>query len=245
MQHSHLITNNSKIVVEKNFHQLRIYHRIPFHAEIPKVLAKVFNDPDTAIASGKIIKDGDKTTLAKIKHGNIELVIKRYNILSTRHAVLRSFRRSRAHRCWVYAHLLREFGLDTPEPVAMIEQRQGSIRNQAYYVSRYRKGELGRDIILKSTPQQLKQCIQALVNDLHQLHDRKITHGDLKDTNWLWDQNQNKWIWLDLDATRQHSWLRPFTVTWHRDMCRLLRNWEDHPDILEYAKQEIPWAVNL
>jgi hypothetical protein len=67
-----------------------------------------------------------------------------------------------------------------------------------------------------------------------------ITHGDLKATNWLW--HENKWIWLDLDATRQHRYRRSFIVAWHRDMRRLLKNWHNHPHILKHAKLLVPWV---
>jgi hypothetical protein len=238
MRRKHLSTNKSTIIVERNWNVLRIYHH-PYHPDLPELLASIFADPDTAIANAELIKDSDKTTLAKITQGDVELVIKRYNIISFWHAITRGLRVSRAHRCWVYAHLFKEIGLDTPEPIAMIEQRQGPIRRRAYYIMRYRSGLLGRTAMLEANPQQLEQYLQALVNDLQQLYKRMITHGDLKATNWLWHEKQ--WIWLDLDATRQHRYHRSFTIAWHRDIRRLLKNWHDHPHILQQAKLLVPW----
>jgi len=242
MQRKHLSTNNSTIIVEKNWGVLRIYHRHPYHPEIPELLASIFADPDAAILNAELLKNGDKTTLAKITQGDVELVIKRYNTISFWHAINRGLRTSRAHRCWVYAHLFKELGLETPEPIAMIEQRQGPIRRRAYYIMRYRSGVLGRTAILEANPQQLEHYLQTLVNDLQQLYNRMITHGDLKASNWLW--HDNKWIWLDLDATRQHRYRRSFTIAWYRDMRRLLKNWQDHPLILKHVKLLVPWTHN-
>ena len=239
MQRQLLSKNNSTIIVEKNWDVLRIYHRKPYHPDIPGFLATIFADPDFAMQQGELIKDDGKTTLAKVSKGDVELVIKRYNIVNTWQAITRGFRYSRAHRCWVYAHLFNEFGLDTPEPVAMIEERLGPIRKRAYYIMRYRSGLLGRSAIKNADPQQIEQYLKSLVTDLQILYSRKITHGDLKDTNWLW--HQNKWIWLDLDATRQHRLLRTFTYAWYRDIQRLLKNWQDHPQILQQAKLLLPW----
>jgi len=152
-------------------------------------------------------------------------------------------RTSRAHRCWVYAHVFKESGLDTPEPVAMIEQRFGPIKRRAYYIMQYRHGDPGRTIILQASAQELKRYLDAMANDLARLHRKLITHGDLKDSNWLWDEN--RWVWLDLDSARQHTQLRSFTITWFRDMRRLLRNWQHRPDILQLAKRVIPWTANF
>ncbi len=242
MRRKHLSTNNSTIIVEKNWNVLRIYHRRPYHPDISEVLASIFADPDAAIANAELLKDGNKTTLAKVTQGDVELVIKRYNIINLWHAITRGFRNSRAHRCWVFAHLFNELGLDTPEPVAMIEQRQGPIRRRAYYIMRYRSGVVGRTAILEANPQQLEHYLQTLVSDLQQLYNRMITHGDLKATNWLW--HNNKWIWLDLDATRQHRYRRSFTVAWYRDIRRLLKNWQDYPHILKHVKLLVPWTAD-
>ncbi len=239
MRRKHLSTNNLSVIVEKNWNFQRIYHRKPYHPEIPQLLTRIFADPDGAIENGKMLKNGDKTTVVKITEGELELVIKRYNIISFWHAIVRGLRHSRAHRCWVFAHLFKELALDTPEPIAMIEERLGPIRKRAYYVMLYRHGVIGRTAILDANQQQLEKYIKALVNDLQILHGQMITHGDLKATNWLWQNNQ--WIWLDLDATRQHRHLRSFTMSWYRDIRRLLKNWQDHPQILQRVKQQIPW----
>ncbi|MEE9424910.1 MAG: lipopolysaccharide kinase InaA family protein [Methylococcales bacterium] len=239
MKRQLLSKNNSNIIVEKNWDVLRIYHRQAYHPDIPNLLATIFANPDLAMQNGELLKDEGKTTLAKISKGDVELVIKRYNIINRWHAISRGFRISRAYRCWVYAHLFKQLGLDTPEPVAMIEERQGPIRKRAYYIMRFRSGLLGRTAIQEANPQQIEQYLGCLVDDLQQLYDRMITHGDLKATNWLW--HENKWIWLDLDATRQHRYRRSFTITWHRDIRRLLKNWQDHPQILQQAKLLLPW----
>lgn len=239
MQRQLLSKNNNKIIVEKTWKVLRIYHRQPYHPDLPDLLATIFADPDLAMEKGELLKDEGKTSLAKVSKGGVELVIKRYNIINTWHAITRGLRISRAHRCWVYAHLFKEFRLDTPEPVAMIEERQGPIRRRAYYIMRYRTGLLGRSAVTNANSLQIERYLGCLVNDLQQLYDRKITHGDLKDTNWLWDKN--RWIWLDLDATRQYRLRHTFALAWNRDIQRLLKNWQDHPQILQQAKLLIPW----
>ncbi len=243
MLRSYLSTNNHKIVVDQSRKYLRIYHRQPFHIDLPSCLERFFADPDTVVSNGTLLKDGNKTTVVKITHGDIELVIKRFNIVSRWHAITRGIRKSRAHRCWVYAHLLKELGVDTPEPVAILEQRYGPVRQSAYYIMRYRKGQPGRNLILDASKQERDRYFQSLASDLGHLHDKMITHGDLKATNWLWDKNH--WIWLDLDATRQHPSRRSFTFNWYRDMRRLLQNWRNRPDILEQAKATIPWTANI
>lgn len=243
MQLTEFSKSNKQIVVEKYWRKHLIYHRQPFHANLPDLLAQLFSDPDTVFQSGELIKTGDKTSLAKVTVGDLELVIKRYNIINYWHGILRALRPSRAHRCWVYSHAFKELGLDTAEPVAMIENRFGPIRKTSYYVMRYRRGNPGRHELANASPDLLEYYIKKLSDDLTVLHHNKITHGDLKATNFLWSDNH--WVWLDLDATRQHIHRRSFTITWFRDMHRLLRNWENFPQIKQCALEHIPLLKNF
>lgn len=243
MQRSKLSKPNEHIIVKKNWFRHLIYHRQPVQEDLSDELDQLFSDPDAAIQSGELIKAGDKTTLAKVTINNTELVIKRYNIINHWHGILTAIKVSRAHRCWVYAHVLKDLGLDTAEPVAMLENRFGPFKKTSYFVMRYCQGNPGRNELAQATPEQLDRYMKTLSDDLHVLHQNKITHGDLKATNYLW--HDDHWVWLDLDATRQHSLLRRFTIAWYRDMHRLLRNWENLPQIKKSAFEHIPWLNNF
>ena len=55
------------------------------------------------------------------------------------------------------------------------------------------------------------------------MHRQRISHGDLKATNLLWDAGQV--LLIDLDAVVQHRSPTTHARAWRRDRTRLLRNW--------------------
>ena len=100
----------------------------------PEGLA-LLKDLDGAIRNGVLIKDGNSATIARVEVDCQQWVIKRYNIKNFWHWLKRCWRPSRAAVSWRNAHLLEQLGIETPAPIAMLEQRWGWLRGRAYYVS--------------------------------------------------------------------------------------------------------------
>lgn len=187
-------------------------------------LAPVLADPDAAIAAGESLKQGGSATVAGIAAGGQTWVIKRYNIKNLLHWLKRCWRPSRAWHSWVAGHHLAQLGIATPAPVAVIERRRFWLRERAYLINAYSAGQdlfqlLGHEGH-QPPPEAVGEALQQLFS---QLAAARISHGDLKATNLLWDSGRIALI--DLDALQVHrchaSWRRAAAV----DRARLIRNW--------------------
>lgn len=183
-------------------------------------LAPLLAAPDEWIRKGIPLKSGHTATVALVEHAGRKVVIKRYNIKGLGHALSRAWRPSRAWHSWREGHRLRFLGIPTPRPLALLEQRYGPLRGQAWLITEYNPGTTLTDR-LGSTPS--AEDI-AQVRDLFaQLVDARISHGDLKAKNLLWDE-QGPCL-IDLDAMRQHRSPAGFRRAWSKDRTRFLRNW--------------------
>ena len=69
---------------------------------------------------------------------------------------------------------------------------------------------------------------------------QRISHGDLKATNLLWDAGQV--MVIDLDAVVQHRSAAAHARAWRRDRARLLRNWPPGSLLHSWLDQRLPVA---
>ena len=197
-------------------------------------LRKLLQDPDAAMAAGRFLKDGGTCTVAAVDVGGRALVVKRYNIKNWRHAFSRAWRPSRAWHSWQSAHRLAFYGIATPRPLALMEERVGPLRGRAFLITEHCPGDnllSCLDPECEPTPAQ-QQAISRLFAALHSL---QITHGDLKASNLLWHAGQV--VLIDLDALVEHPSARGFARAWQRDRARLLRNWPESSPLQQWLRE--------
>ena len=78
-----------------------------------------------------------------------------------------------------------------------------------------------------------EQTMVKIIDTLLNLWEHHISHGDMKASNFLVAQDQV--VVLDLDAMKQHKSAATARPRIRKDRARFLRNWQDHPVILELA----------
>jgi len=214
-------------------------------SEEPK-LADVLAAPDQVLELSKALKLGGSSTVAQIQIDERPLVIKRYNIKGFAHWLRRFWRPSRAWHSWVEGNRLDFLGIVTPKPLAVLERRWCWLRGRSYLITEYFAGQ---DIIARfqpylGTPESsgsppedellaLDRLFTALVRE-------RISHGDLKGTNLLWQGGQ--WALIDLDAMQQHRRHSSFSRAYDRDRARFLRNWPADSALYQLLDQRLPPA---
>jgi len=189
-------------------------------------LAPLIADPDAWLEKGIALKRGRTATLALVELNGRKLVIKRYNIKGAGHALARAWRPSRAWHAWVAGHRLRFLGIATPRPLALIERRLGPLRGRAWLVTEYCEGPNLQETLAVHTdggaPSGVMEAVRRLFADFAT---ERISHGDLKATNFLY--HGDELCVLDLDALHRHDSEASFRKTWHKDRARFLRNWPE------------------
>jgi tRNA A-37 threonylcarbamoyl transferase component Bud32 len=204
-----------------------------------ETLQSLLLDPDAAMTRGQLLKDGGTCTVARVTSNERQLVVKRYNIKHWRHALSRAWRPSRAWHSWREAHRLAFHGIATPQPLAMIEERFGPLRGRAFLVTAHCAG---RSLVDSLDPDNepdpvLGMAIKRLFEALCEL---RITHGDLKASNLLWQDDEI--FLIDLDAMVQHRAQSTFAAAWRRDRARFVRNWPAGSALAQWLDRELPAA---
>ena len=203
------------------------------------LLAPVLADPDSALAGGICLKDGGTCTVGRADGPAGAVVIKRYNLKHWRHALSRAWRPSRAWHSWREAHRLLALGVATPLPLALIEDRRGPLRGRAFYLAEHVAAANLLEVLDPARLPSPEQ--QAALRELFVvLCDQRITHGDLKATNLLWQDGRV--VLIDLDAMCRHRSMPAFQRAWRRDRARLLRNWPADSPLVGWLDSVLPPA---
>ena len=139
------------------------------------------------------------------------------------------FKPSRAAKCWRNSLMLRMLGIETPRPFMIIEERLfGLLRQKAYFVCEKIEApnlmECFEDKQLKRP--ELDQIIAKFRNLFQIMIDYKISHGDMKASNFIFHNEQL--IVLDLDGMKRHKSNRSFKKAIMKDFNRFMKNWRNN-----------------
>ena len=204
-----------------------------------EALSALLEDPDRFVAQGHRFKDGGTCTVARVEVAGRSLVIKRYNLKSFRHAMSRFWRPSRAWHSWVAGHRLAFYGISTPTPLAMLEERVGPLRRRAFLVTELCPGEnLLQHLAPDREPDEEESA--AILAFFRALFRLRISHGDMKATNLLW--HAGRLVVIDLDAMVQHDSQAAFARDWRRDRARFLKNWPASSALHRWLAANLPEA---
>ncbi|SDG58758.1 Lipopolysaccharide kinase (Kdo/WaaP) family protein [Pseudomonas benzenivorans] len=207
-------------------------------------LAPLLDDLEGAIATGQPLKLGGSSTVALVEQGDRRLVIKRYNIKGLAHWLKRCWRPSRAWHSWVEGNRLDFLGIATPKPLALLELRTLWLRRRAYLITEHAAGE---DIIARFKPcldapdgagAPPEAELQALDTLFAALLRERISHGDFKGSNLLWQGG--RWVLVDLDAMQHHLSAQRFARAYARDRARFLRNWPADSRLYRLLDERLP-----
>jgi len=204
-----------------------------------KDLQQVLSDLERAMAEGMSLKKGNSATLVKIRPGGRWLVIKRYNIKSVWHRLRRLLRTTRAARSWQNGYRLTMWGVRTPLPLAMVEQRFGPLRGRSYLVCEYTDmpGCSEYQYHPADDDPNGERLIKALAGTVAALKSLGLSHGDLKADNLKFDGQSL--LLLDLDSLVRLRSRRQLHRSTRGDCQRLLRNWVEDTAFADRLKAEL------
>lgn len=216
-------------------------HTIVRRSLLSDGMHQFLGDPDSAMskAESRMLKDGNTATVKLVQIDNHKFIVKRYNIKNMFHLLKRAIQPTRAAISWRNANYLEHLGIGTSAPVALIEQRRGPFRGKAWFVMEALEGEDARHFFEHAAVADSKteDYADRLVNLLYCLHSNRISHGDMKATNFIMTDNTAAVI--DLDAMKIHASREAHEKSWKRDMQRFAANWQSRPEVADLFNKKL------
>ncbi len=179
----------------------------------------------------EVLKAGHSSTVIKTHIDDKPFVIKRYNMKNTWHWMRRTLRKTRAAESWKRSNTLRLFGIHTPKPIAFIEKRLLGFKHKSYFVMEYIQGQTLADYFAnyQSDDAHFEKIAARVVALLKNITEMKMSHGDLKATNILIENDQP--ILLDLDGMREYKTHKKADRVYKNEIKRFMKNWKHQPEV--------------
>jgi tRNA A-37 threonylcarbamoyl transferase component Bud32 len=174
------------------------------------VLGALLKDPDRLLTSGHVLKDSRTSTVAAFTlPAGQRVVLKRVNVRRGWEPAKNLLRPSAVIRSWVAGHALRDRWLPTPRPLAALHARRHGLPAEGYLLVEEVPGAVGLPEAvagLAALPpaergRQLADCLHRLARVVRQMHDRHVSHRDLKAPN-LMLANGTEPVFIDLVGVR-------------------------------------------
>ena len=200
-------------------------------------LEDFISDPNRYIVKDKLMKDGNASTVAELFLDGKGYVLKRYNFRSLWHSIKYQFKPSRAARSWCNASILSMLGVYTPRPYLFIEERfAGFLKHKAYFLAEKIEAVNLWELTEKEefSTAELSKITDSFRKLFNIMIDYKISHGDMKATNFIF--YEDKLLVLDLDAMKRHGSKRSFYRAIQKDLDRFMKNWRESPHEEEFRK---------
>jgi tRNA A-37 threonylcarbamoyl transferase component Bud32 len=169
-------------------------------------------DPDAAFARphARLLKDCPTATVAMLAMptpgGPVPVVLKRVNVRSWADPLKNLVRRSHVVRSWANGHALRDRRLPTPRPLAVFHRYRGGVPLEGYLLTEAVPGAVGLDRVAQVGAD--PQLPERLARVLRTMHDRGVSHRDLKAPNILLERGADP-VLIDLVGVRTRVRLTP------------------------------------
>ncbi|MBX9585224.1 MAG: hypothetical protein K2X87_33375 [Gemmataceae bacterium] len=149
----------------------------------------------------RVLKDSRTSTVAALDlptpAGPRPVVLKRVNVRRWHEPVKNLFRPSAVVRSWVNGHTLRDRWLPTPRPLAAVHVYRHGLPAEGYLLTELVHGA----VELTDAVPDLRAVAGRLARLVRQMHDRHVSHRDLKAANVLLEHGSTPTL-IDLVGVR-------------------------------------------
>lgn len=173
-----------------------------FRRDVWEEAAESVEQLDAMMETGEFLKRGNTCTVCRVRIGMRDAVIKRYNFKGWGHALRHTLKGSRARKCWRHGWRLAYSGVATALPLGFVEVMTGPLVRQSYLLCDYVEGVSLREYLLKVGPEARGRVIAKAEAALGELRRLRVSHNDLKLTNFI--VRGDEVVLIDLDSMRVH-----------------------------------------
>lgn len=160
--------------------------------------------PENFETLGRVIHSG-RNLIKVISLEGLTINVKRYAVPPFVNRVAYSFfRQSKGKRAFLYPSRLLEKGIETPEPIAYLEERKMGLIGHSYFVSVQSSYSYNFCRFGKVGIEGNEELIAAFARFTARLHENGVLHRDYSPGNILYDKLADGWHFSLVDINRMY-----------------------------------------
>ena len=133
---------------------------------------------------GEVVYDS-RNRVVRFAINGLSLMVKRFKrVNAVQQVVYTFFRKTKAERAFLFATEFLKRGIDTPQPVAYMEERHHGLFTIGYFVSLETPGT-ETSLLLREVQDYPRDLAEAVARQVVLMHSKGILHGDLNLSNFL------------------------------------------------------------
>ena len=137
---------------------------------------------------GEVVYDS-RNRVVRFTVDGLSLMVKRFKrVNAVQQVVYTFFRKTKAERAFLFATEFLKRGIDTPQPVAYMEERHHGLFTIGYFVSLETPG-IETSLLLREVQDYPRDLAEAVARQIVLMHSKGILHGDLNLSNFLFSQS--------------------------------------------------------
>ena len=133
---------------------------------------------------GEVVYDSRNRVVRFVIDGQPMMVKRFKRVNAVQQVVYTFFRKTKAERAFLFAKEFLRRGIDTPQPVAYMEERHHGLFTTGYFVSLETPGT-ETSLLLREVQDYPKDLAEAVARQVVLMHSRGVLHGDLNLSNFL------------------------------------------------------------
>jgi len=192
-----------------------------------------FEVPLTREENSDVIKSDNSSVIIKLESDIGYLAAKYYH----KPNVTRVLNNSLACVSWYFAHRLRINGIQTPTPLALMEERKMGLYFRSWYICEFDDSINCKNYFIHTTAitPAMANVASAIVDMFVSLRECHLSHGNIKASNILISDGRPCLIGLDFMSF--HPKKKKADLMWHRDIKQFMASWDERYDIYKHFKQ--------
>lgn len=181
-----------------------------------------------------MLKNGSRSTVLRTEIDGAPYILKIYKKMAFHRRLRYALTRSRAFQSWDSGQSMAEAGIPVAQPLAILEERNFCIPGRSILLMPVAHGNDLLTLVQenKLSSEQLEKIAVKLTAIFEQMKAASLTHGDMKATNILIDDQLNPML-IDIDGAILHRSAKSLEALRAKDAARFMKNWQIHPEAQE------------
>ena len=171
----------------------------------PELLDGLWMYPNHVLSEAIVYQRSKARVTGQIEFCETKYVVKYFSERNVIQRCRRWFSTSRAMKCWVVADQFLATGINTPQPIACLENRVGPFNRSSMFIYEFVPGLMMNTPKAKMADRRTGQSMRSAFDQLKgQMAELSVSHADPHGGNFIWTDDQELYV-IDLDSVRFHQ----------------------------------------